>query len=95
MGARGKNFYNDYAIKLGYEEAAKKIQDLYLDGKKSEAMMAVPDKLVDEVAIVGSKDRVRDHLQRWKEAGKKNHVSSMLVGGATKETMQLLAEEML
>lgn len=95
MGARGKNFYNDYAIKLGYEEAAKKIQDLYLDGKKVEAMMEVPDALVDEVAIVGSKDHVRDQLQRWKEAGKKNHVSSMLVGGATKETMQLLAEEML
>lgn len=95
MGARGKNFYNDYAKKLGYEEAAEKIQDLYLDGKKSEAMMAVPDKLVDEVAIVGPKDRVKGELERWKEAGKKGHVSSMLVGGGTKETMQLLAEEML
>ena len=52
MGARGKNFYNDYATQLGYADAARKIQDLYLDGKKDEAMAAVPDQLVDDVALV-------------------------------------------
>jgi F420-dependent oxidoreductase-like protein len=56
MGARGKNFYNDYAKALGYEEAANKIQDLYLAGDKMEALMAVPDELVDEVALVGPKE---------------------------------------
>ncbi len=53
MGARAKNFYNDYAKRLGYEDVAVKIQDLYLAGKKAEAMAMVPDKLVDEVALVG------------------------------------------
>lgn len=95
MGARDKNFYNDYATNLGYGDAARKIQDLYLDGKKVEAMAEVPDKLVDEIAIVGPRDRVKGELERWKDAGKKGHVGSMLIGGATKETMQLLAEEML
>ena len=95
MGARGKNFYNDYAKRMGYEEAAVKIQDLYLDGKKAEAAAAVPDSLVDEVALVGPKDRIRDRLQAWKEAGRKGHVGSMLIGGGQPELMQMLAEEIL
>jgi alkanesulfonate monooxygenase SsuD/methylene tetrahydromethanopterin reductase-like flavin-dependent oxidoreductase (luciferase family) len=53
MGARDKNFYNDYVRRLGHEEAAARIQDLYLAGKKMEALAAVPDALVDEVALVG------------------------------------------
>ena len=69
MGARKKNFYNDYAVRLGYEKAAATIQDLYLDGKKAEAMAAVPDQLVDEVALVGPKERILDRLQVWIEAG--------------------------
>ena len=71
MGARNKNFYNDYAKRLGYEEAAIKIQDLYLDGKKQEAAAAVPDELIDDVALVGPEGRIRERLQAWKEAGKK------------------------
>ena len=69
MGARGKNFYNDYAKRLGYEEAAVKIQDLFLDGKKAEAMAAVPDELVDEIALVGPKERVTERLAVWKASG--------------------------
>ena len=95
MGARGKNFYNDYACRLGYEEAATKIQDLYLDGKKGEAMAAVPDALVDDVALVGPRERIVDRLQAWKEAGEKRHVGSLLVAGASPEAMQLLAEQVL
>jgi F420-dependent oxidoreductase-like protein len=94
MGARGKNFYNDYAKRLGYEEAAVKIQDLYLDGKKAEAAAAVPDALVDDVALVGSEARIRDRLQIWKEAGKKGHVGSMLIGGGGR-SLSVLAEELL
>jgi F420-dependent oxidoreductase-like protein len=94
MGARGKNFYNDYAKRLGHEEAAVKIQDLYLDGKKAEAAAAVPDALVDETALVGPEARIRDRLQIWKEAGKKGHVSSMLIGGGG-PSLAVLAEEML
>ena len=53
MGPRGHNFYNDYASRMGYEDEAKIIQNLYLDGKKTEAARAVPDQLVDDCALVG------------------------------------------
>jgi len=95
MGARNKNFYNDYAKKLGYEDAAIKIQDLYLDGKKDEAVAAVPDELVDACHLVGPKERIRERLQAWKEADKKNHVSSMLIGAMQPEALEVVAEEML
>lgn len=68
MGAKGKNFYNDLARRYGYEEAAEKIQDLYLSGRKGEAMMAVPEGLIDEVALVGSRARIKDRLQRWQDS---------------------------
>ncbi len=95
MGARNKNFYNDYCKRLGYEEAAVKIQDLYLDGKKAEAMAAVPEQLIDDVALVGPWDRIKDRLQAWKAAGEKGHVESMLIGAGQPELLQKLAEEML
>ena len=90
-----KNFYNDYAKRLGFEDAAVKIQDLFLDGKKQEAAAAVPDELVDAVALVGPKERIRDRLQAWKQAGSKGHVDSMLIGGGQPELLELLAEEVL
>ena len=95
MGARDKNFYNTYATQLGYGDAAKKIQDLYLAGKKLEAAAAVPDKLVDEVALVGPKERIRDHMQRWIDAGKERHVGSMLLGTGQKEALRVVAEMVL
>ncbi|MEJ2131219.1 MAG: LLM class flavin-dependent oxidoreductase, partial [Gammaproteobacteria bacterium] len=95
MGARDKNFYNDYAKRLGFEEAAVKIQDLYLAGRKDEALAAVPDELVDACHLVGPVDRIRDRVQRWTEAGRKGHVSSMLVGGAQPEALKLMAELVL
>jgi len=95
MGAREQNFYNNYAKALGYEDAAVKIQDLYLDGKKSEAINAVPDQLVDDVALVGPADRIKDRLGAWKDAGKNGTVGSMLIGGGSPEALRLLAEEML
>jgi len=95
MGARGKNFYNDHAKRLGYEEAAVRIQDLYLDGKKQEAVAAVPDQLVDDVHLVGPVERIRERLQAWREAGRKRHVDTMLIGTAQVEALELLAEELL
>ena len=95
MGARNKNFYNDLTKRLGYEEAAEKIQDLFLDGNKMEAMAAVPDELVDAVHLVGPKDRIRDRLQSWREAGARRHVDTMMVGTTQVEALELLAEEML
>jgi alkanesulfonate monooxygenase SsuD/methylene tetrahydromethanopterin reductase-like flavin-dependent oxidoreductase (luciferase family) len=88
MGARGKNFYNDYAKRLGYEDVAVKIQDLYLAGKKAEAMALVPNELVDSTALVGPADRIRDRYQAWK--GSK--VTSMLLGAGQPEALRLMAE---
>jgi F420-dependent oxidoreductase-like protein len=95
MGPRDKNFYARYATRMGYEAAARNIQDLYLSGRKVEAAAAVPDTLVDEVSLVGPADRIRDRLGAWKEAGRRGHVASMLVGGASVEALRLLAEELL
>jgi F420-dependent oxidoreductase-like protein len=95
MGARDKNFYNSYATQLGYGDAARVIQDLYLAGKKAEAVAAVPDQLVDDIALVGPKDRIRDRVQRWLEAGKRQHVGSMLLGTGQPQALQLLAELVL
>lgn len=71
MGAKGKNFYYDLACRYGYEEAAAKIQELYLSGKKKEAIAAVPDELVDEVSLCGPRERIADRLAEWQEAGVK------------------------
>ena len=95
MGARDKNFYNDLAKRLGYEEAAVKIQDLFLDGKKQEATLAVPDELVDACHLVGPADRIRDRLQAWKAAGDKKWISTMSIGTPQVEALELLAEELL
>jgi F420-dependent oxidoreductase-like protein len=95
MGAREKNFYNDYAKRLGFEEAAVKIQDLFLSGQRSEAVAAVPDELVDAVHLVGPKDKIRDRLQAWKEAGKRREVGTMLLGAMQPEALTLVAEELL
>jgi alkanesulfonate monooxygenase SsuD/methylene tetrahydromethanopterin reductase-like flavin-dependent oxidoreductase (luciferase family) len=88
MGARNANFYNDYTKRMGYEEAAKKIQDLYLSGKKAEAVALVPDKLVDEVALVGTRERISDRLQAWKASP----ATSLLIGTSQPEALRLLAE---
>ena len=88
MGARGRNFYNDLAVRYGYEEDAKRIQDLYLDGKKMEATLAVPDALVDEVCLVGSSARIKDRLDAWKEAG----VSPLRLAPTDLNTLRTIAE---
>jgi F420-dependent oxidoreductase-like protein len=95
MGARGKNFYNDYARKLGYPDAARRIQDLYLDGKRAEAAAAVPDRLCDEVALLGPADRVRARLQDWKAIAREGKVGTLVLTGATPEALRLAAEAVL
>jgi alkanesulfonate monooxygenase SsuD/methylene tetrahydromethanopterin reductase-like flavin-dependent oxidoreductase (luciferase family) len=91
MGARGRNFYFDLACRYGFEESATRIQDLYLDGKRQEAIAAVPDALVDEVSLIGSREQVRDRLAAWRESG----VTTLLVGARDLGTLRVLAEEAL
>ena len=95
MGAKSKNFYNDYAKRLGYEEAAETIQDLYLDGKKEEATMAVPNKLVDECALIGPPERIKERLQSWKALDKTGKIGTLVLGNANKKSMEIIANEVL
>lgn len=88
MGARTQNFYNAYAKRMGYEEAAVKIQDFYLSGKKAEAIATVPDALVDEVALIGSREHIAERLQAWKASP----ATSLLIGTTQPEALRLLAE---
>lgn len=95
MGARGKNFYTAFASQLGYADAAIAIQDLYLAGKKDEAAALVPDALIDDVALVGPKERIQDRLQAWIAAGKRHHVGTMILGTAQPEALRVVAETVL
>ena len=91
MGSRRKNFYNDFAAELGFEAEAKTIQDLYLDGKKKEAMAAVPDALVDAVTLAGPKPRIAERLERWKSSA----TSTLVVKTNDPQALRLLAELVL
>src|SRR6476659_4140484 len=69
MGSRKQNFYNALASRYGFEDAARKVQDLYLEGRRDEAAAAVPDELVDTVTLCGPADRVRERLAVYRDAG--------------------------
>jgi F420-dependent oxidoreductase-like protein len=69
MGSRTKNFYNQLVQRYGFEDAAREIQDLYLDGKKDDAAAAIPPELIDTVTLVGPRDRVRERLSVYRDAG--------------------------
>src|SRR5256885_8982940 len=69
MGSRKQNFYNQLVQRYGFEDAAREVQDLYLDGKKDEAAAALPGELIDRVSICGPKDVVRERLAKYRDAG--------------------------
>ena len=69
MGSRKKNFYNALVQRYGFEDAAKEVQDLYLDGKKDEAAAALPAELIDRTSLVGPKERIKERLEVYREAG--------------------------
>jgi F420-dependent oxidoreductase-like protein len=69
MGSRKQNFYNSLMQRYGYEDAAKEVQDLYLDGRKDEAAAALPGELIDQVSLCGPRDRIKERLQLYREAG--------------------------
>ena len=95
MGARSKNFYNDFVQRMGYEEAAAKIQDAYLAGRRNEAIAVVPDRLIDETALVGPPERIKTRLQAWKECSKDGKIGTMLLGGASIDALRVVAEAVL
>jgi F420-dependent oxidoreductase-like protein len=69
MGSRKQNFYNQLVQRYGFEDEARRIQDLYLDGRKDEAAAAIPGELIDQIALVGSREQVRDRLEAYRAAG--------------------------
>ncbi|MBV7330483.1 LLM class F420-dependent oxidoreductase [Chloroflexi bacterium TSY] len=88
MGAKGRNFYNDLVRRYGFDEAAETIQDLYLAGKKAEAIAAVPDELVDEVSLCGPKERVKERLSLWKQSP----ITTMNIATQDINTVRVMAE---
>ena len=88
MGARGANFYNALVRRYGYEAEAERIQELYLEGKQRDAIAAVPDALIDEVALVGPRERIGERLEAWRESG----VTTLLVGTPDVNALRAVAE---
>jgi F420-dependent oxidoreductase-like protein len=95
MGARSKNFYNDLVKRMGYADAAGKIQDAFLAGRRQDAAAAVPDSLIDETALVGPPERITDRLQVWKEAASDHGIGTLLLGGASTQALRVIAEAVL
>ena len=95
MGAKNKNFYTDYVSRLGFEEEAHRIQDLYLAGKQQEAIEAVPDAMVNAMHLIGSEDKIRERLQAWKASGERGEVNMMNVSALQPEALDIIADEML
>ena len=91
MGARGRNFYNDLACRYGYEAAANQIQDLFLEGKRMEAAMAVPNALVDELSLLGTREMIRDRLEAWRESS----VTTLALMPTDSDTLRTVAELVL
>jgi len=91
MGAKKHNFHMNLMGRMGYEAEAAKIQELFLAGKREEAVAAVPDAFADEVSLVGPVDRIKDRLQAWRESP----VTSLLVTAQDKSQLDTLAELVL
>ena len=91
MGAKSRNFHNELIKRMGFEQAAEQVQDLFLSGRKDEAVAAVPTELADEISLVGSIDRIKDRLQAWRETP----VTSLLVSTRNVEQLRTFAEVVL
>jgi len=87
MGAKSMNFHFDVFSRMGYEAEATKIQELFLEGRKEEAAAAVPTKLIEDTALIGPKEKIRDDIERWRES----MATSLLVSGDV-NTLRTIAE---
>jgi F420-dependent oxidoreductase-like protein len=91
MGAKKRNFHKELMGRMGFEAEAQKIQDLFMDGKRAEAVAAVPNEFADEITLTGPIERIRDRLQAWEETP----VTSLLIPGNDVTAMRTLAELVL
>jgi alkanesulfonate monooxygenase SsuD/methylene tetrahydromethanopterin reductase-like flavin-dependent oxidoreductase (luciferase family) len=90
MGARGANFHFEVFARMGYEDVATQVQELYLAGRKEEAAAAIPLAMVEDVALVGPPEKIRDELARWKDTC----ITTFLVSGPA-STLSGYAEAIL
>jgi F420-dependent oxidoreductase-like protein len=91
MGAKDRNFHKELMGRMGYEKEAQKIQDLFFEGKRAEAIAAVPDAFADEISLIGPKARIKERLQAWEESA----VTTLLVPGNDLDTLRTVAELVL
>ncbi len=91
MGAKKRNFHMELMGRMGFEAEAEKVQDLFLAGKRAEAVQAVPDEFADEISLVGPVDRIRDRLAAWRETP----VTTLLLANRDTDTMRTMAELVL
>jgi len=91
MGARHRNFHANLVRRFGYPEAVDQVQNLFAEGKRDEAVAAVPDEFADSIALVGPKERIRDRLAAWKES----RVTTLLIGATDASALRTVAELIL
>ncbi len=90
MGARDANFHANVPIRMGYEGEIRRVQDLYLDGHKDEAAAVVPTQMIENIALIGPKEKIRAELEAWRES----IATTLLVAGST-DTLRMMAELLL
>jgi F420-dependent oxidoreductase-like protein len=88
MGAKSRNFHTELMARMGFEEEAFRIQDLFFEGKRDEAILAVPEAFADEISLVGPKERIAERLEAWR----KTPVTTLLLGGQGPDTLRLMAD---
>ncbi len=90
MGSKSKNFYKDFATKMGYGAAATQIQELYLGGDKEAALAAVPNELVDEISLIGNRQQIQQQAERW--LAKSDYIKTMICTVTQPEVLPLLKD---
>lgn len=88
MGAASRTFHADLTARMGYEEEARRIQDLFLAGRREEAVAAVPDAFADEISLVGPRERIAERLEMWRSGP----VTDLLVTGPDPATLRVPAD---
>lgn len=95
MGSRGKNFYAEFARRMGYDDAVEQIQSLYLAGEKDKAAAAVPPELIDRTNLIGPPGRIQERLADWKAAHTRGSLDMMVLTTPQPDALALMAEELL
>ena len=85
MGAKGQNYHTRLMARMGFEEEAYRIQDLFFEGRREEAIAAVPEEFADEISLVGPPERIRKRRVAWEESP----VTTLMVSGSSKDQLRL------